>query len=140
MNARSVLEMRECGRGRSYLESFCGVIDILPPVVPSAYMEHNQLMADASYRAAVDNMNAASAHLHRLKGVDPQDILDVRVTCDRTWSRRGLSAIHGVVAAISYDTGQVLDFQIMTKVCTACAQQKTRLSPEDFDVWVEGHM
>ena len=140
LNTRSILAMREIGRGRSYLESFCGVMDMLPPVVSSSYMEHNQVLADASYKAAVDNMNAASAHLHRLKGVDPHDILDVRVTCDGTWSRRGFSAIHGVVAVISHDTGQVLDFQIMTKTCTACAQQKTRLSPEDFDVWVEGHM
>ncbi len=33
VNARSVLAMREIGRGRAYLQTFCGVMDMLPPVV-----------------------------------------------------------------------------------------------------------
>lgn len=139
VNARSILAMRDIGRGRAYLESFCGMMDMLPPVVGSAFMVHNQSLAECALKVATDNMINASNHLHRLKGVNPNDILDVKVTCDGTWSRRGFAAIHGVVVVISWDTGQVLDFQIMTKSCNACEQQKTRLSEEDFDVWLDGH-
>ena len=66
------------------MESFCGMMDMLPPVVGSAYMVHNNDLASASLKAAIDNVNAASDYLHRLKGVDPNGILDVKVTCDRT--------------------------------------------------------
>ena len=35
MNTRSVLAMRTIGKGRAGLESFCGVMDMLPPVSTS---------------------------------------------------------------------------------------------------------
>ena len=44
-----------------------------------------------------------------------------------------------MVVVISWDTGQVLDFEVMSKLCPACAQQKTKLGPEEFDVWLDGH-
>ncbi len=138
LNARSALAMREIGRGRTYMNTFFGMMVMLPPVSTPSYTLHNQALAAASMSAAKDNMIAASAYLHRLKGVEPDDILDVKGTCDGTWSRRGFSAIHGVVV-ISWDTGQVLDFEVMSKSCPACSQQQTKLSEEEFDVWLDGH-
>ena len=35
LNARSVLGMRNVGRGRNGLASFCGLMNMLSPVVPS---------------------------------------------------------------------------------------------------------
>ena len=40
---------------------------------------------------------------------------------------------------ISYDSGQVLDFEVLSKSCPACKQQKTRLTKEEFDVWLDEH-
>jgi hypothetical protein len=40
--------------------------------------------------------------------------LDIKVTYDATWSRCGFTAIHGVVVVISLDTGQVLNFEVMS--------------------------
>ena len=40
LNARSVLEMREIGRGQASQEYFCGVMDMLPPVGVAAYSAH----------------------------------------------------------------------------------------------------
>jgi hypothetical protein len=139
LNTRSILAMREIGRGCRYMETFFGIMNMLPPLSPRSYMKHNQALATASMSAANNNMIAASDYLHRLHSVEPSDVLDVRVTCDGTWSRRGFTAIHGVIVVISYDTGQVLDFQVMSKSCTACSQQKTRLGEEEFEVWLDGH-
>ena len=44
-----------------------------------------------------------------------------------------------MVVVISYDKGQVLDFEVMSKSCPACLQQQTRLGAEEFDVWLDGH-
>ena len=84
LNARSVLAMREIGRGCKYMESFFGMMDMLPPVSTRSYMLHNQALAAASMSIAKDNMIAASEHLHRLNGIEPLDVLDVKVTCDGT--------------------------------------------------------
>ncbi len=78
---------------------------------------HNQSLCAAAMSIANANMVTAADYLHRLKGVEPHDVLDVKVTCDGTWSRRGFIAIHGVVVVISYDTEQVLDFEVLSKSC-----------------------
>ncbi len=46
-----------------------------------------------------------------------------------------------MVVVISYDTGQVLDFEVLSKSCPECARQQTKLGAdsEDFDVWMDGH-
>ena len=142
LNTRSVLGMQEIGRGKKSLESFCGVMDMLPPLSSPAYIEHNHHVADAAMAVALENMCAASAHLHKLQGVDPTTVLDITVTCDGTWSKRGHTATHGVVVVIAWETGQVLDFQIMTKRCMVCALKKTQLGEdceEEFAKWFEGH-
>ena len=107
LNTRSVLGMREIGRGKKSLEPFCGVMDMLPPLSSPAYIEHNHRVADAVMAVALENMCAASAHLHKLQGVDPTTVLDITVTCDGTWSKRGHTATHGVVVVIAWETGQV---------------------------------
>ncbi len=131
--------MREIGSGFTHMKTFFGMMDMLPPVGLRSFGIHNKALAEASMSAVKANMNAASAHLHRLKGVAPEAIIDIKVTCDGTWSRRGFSAIHGVVIVISYDTGQVLDFEVLSKSCSACAMQETKLSKEEFEVWLDGH-
>lgn len=65
-------------------------------------------MAESSYQAA-------SGELHKQRGVGPDDIVDVTVTRDGTWSRRGFMGIYGVVAVISWETGQVLDTIVLCK-------------------------
>ena len=139
LNTRSILAMREIGRGCKYMETFFGMMDMLPPVSSRSFMLHNQALAAASMSSAEHSMIAASEYLHQLNGVGPLDTLDVKVTCDGTWSKRGFTAIHGVVVVISYDSGQVLDFEVMSKTCPACSQQQTRLGLEEFDVWLDGH-
>lgn len=45
LNARSVLAMRTIGRGHNSLESFCGVMDMLPPLTLRAFSAHNRVHA-----------------------------------------------------------------------------------------------
>ena len=48
------------------------------------------------------------------------DIVDISVSCDGTWHRRGFSSLNGTVACISMDTGKVLDIEIMSRYCQSC--------------------
>ena len=45
------------------------------------------------------------------------DVVDCTVTCDGIWSRRGFVANYGVVAVLSWETGQVLDVVVLSKSC-----------------------
>ena len=121
------MAMREIGRGRTTLESFCGLMDMLPPVRSPSYHDHSQHRAMVSMECASENMLAASAYLHDLHDVEPTTVIDVHVSCDGTWSKRGFTATHGVIVVISMESGQVLDFQILSKHCSVCARKKGQL-------------
>ena len=141
LNGRSVLGVREIGRGRNSLGSFCGIMDMLPPLSIPAYTDHNCCLAKISIKCARENMVAASAHLHQSRGVPFDEIIDVPVTCDGTWSKRGFTATYGVVAVIAWETGQVLDFEIKSKHCSACSRKLQTLEKTSnrFMEWWETH-
>jgi len=141
LNTRAVLGMRQIGRGRAGLETFCGLLDMLPPVTPVSYKVHNACIAEATMKVAEANVKAASAHLHHCYGNRPHDLIDATVTCDGTWSKRGFTATYGVVIVISWETGQVLDFEILSKRCTVCSNKLRTMAAdsEEFMEWWETH-
>ena len=61
LNARSVLGMREIGRGRNSLVSFCGIMDMLPPLSIPAYTDHNRCLVKTSMECARENMLIAES-------------------------------------------------------------------------------
>ncbi len=97
MNSRATLAMRAIGKGRSALQSFSGVMGMLPPVCPHAYISHNKKILEASRELV--SLNLAAAEL--CVGVRDDELVDVKVTCDGTWSKRGFTALYGVVVVAS---------------------------------------
>ena len=86
---------------------------------------------------ARENMVAASAHLHQSCGMPFDEITDVVVTCNGTWSKRAcFTATCGVVAV-----AQMLDFEIKSKRCSACSQklQTMEKTSDEFMDWWETH-
>jgi len=47
-------------------------------------------------------------------------VVDAGVTIDASWSSRGWSATDAVIAAISVDTGKVVDVVHMCSFCSEC--------------------
>ena len=48
VNTRATLAMRAIGKGRSALQTFSGVMGMLPPVCAQAYISHNKKILEAS--------------------------------------------------------------------------------------------
>ena len=140
LNARSVMAGREIRRGRASLNYFFGLMDMLPPVANKSCGEHLRRLAEVAMECSSQNMRATSNHLHELSGVSYDDILDVCVTYDGTWSKRGFTATYGIVA---WETGQVFDFEIRSKRCTVCSKKLTSTKweedSEEFRAWYKTH-
>ena len=82
----------------------------------------------------------AEVNLKVMMGVKPNEILDVCVTCDCTWSKRGFTAMYGVVAVISWASGEVLDCDILSKHCSECVRwDGADLSSDEYIQWYNGH-
>ena len=65
----------------------------------------------------------------------PNDVIDVTVTCDGTWSKRGFTALYGVSVVMSWDSGQVLDAVALSKQCTVCKQKESTMEEQEYLDW-----
>ena len=70
---------------------------------------------------------------------DEQDILDNAISFDGTWAKQGFTSLTGVVFAISVDTGEVLDYHVLSKSCLKCTLKKRKCSDEVFEEWLLQH-
>ena len=71
----------------------------------------------------------------------PEDqVLDITVTCDGTLARQGFQSLHGIVVVVSWKSEKVLDVEVLSKHCQACAthHEMNTYSDEILDWW-EGH-
>ena len=130
-----------CGRGSEGLETICGAMGLPPPVFPKCYTEHNLIIHKIAQEVCEESSRSASAQLRRLEGADPDDVVDVTVTCDGAWSRRGFVANYGVVAVLSWEKGQVLDVVVLSKSCKICKEAEHSIGSEskEFLEWMKKH-
>ena len=137
VNGRSVLAMRTIGRGRTGLATFCGMMGMPPPISANHFSTHNQKLKVACNQEREVNMSAAAALIRKNANAKEDEIVDVRVTYDGTWSRRGHQALYGVVVVASWDTGQVIDAEVLSKFCYQWNERKhlDPSSPEFLDWW-----
>ena len=89
----------------------------------------------------MESLKFASEQLHRLQGADPNDVIDVTVTCHGTWSHRGFVAPYCVVAVISWDTGRVLDVTVLSKSCKVWKETESTMGSESLEFldWMVKH-
>ena len=99
----------------------------------TAYYNYKQLdnVFDAVEAEAEEEMKRAGqrlreTNLQETEGFDENDILDVAVSFDGTWAKRGFTSQTGVVFVISVDTGEVLDNYVMTHNCSKCGVKKAQ--------------
>ena len=138
VNRRSVLAARTIGKGRSGLATFTGMMGMVPPTTQTHYASHNMALKAATEAERQANMSAAAAFLRQ--GANPDECVDVKVTCDATWQKRGHTSLYGVVVVASWDSGQVLDTEVLSKWCKDC-HAKRHMDPTstEFLDWWEEH-
>ena len=95
VNSRSIIGMRVIGKGRSSLESFTGIMSMLPPTLQTTLFQPHESNLLGFYSREREPVFCCWENLHKL--VKDDEIVDIQVTCDGTWSRHGHQAIYGVV-------------------------------------------
>ena len=52
---------------------------------------------------------------------------DIAVSFDRTSVKQGFASLTGVVFVICVDTGEVLDYHVLSKACQKCTLKRSQL-------------
>ena len=67
-------------------------------------------------------------------------IINIGVTYDGTWQKRGFSSLYGVGICIDIMTGLVIDYELMSKYCQSCKNKEAEgCSEEQWTHWIEQH-
>ena len=136
--------MRALGQGHSGLEKFTSLMGMPKPMTQNNYDKLVETIGEATKEVAEETMSDAANEL-REKSFDPNadnGILDIGVSCDGSWQRRGFSSLNGVVTVISIDSGKVLDIEAMNRSCKACCLKKTSMAkdPLGYADWRNSHI
>ncbi len=148
VNLRSVVSSYPWGRAG--LESFCGMMGFPKPLSSRAYNEQLKKVDAAAVNIANKIMLDAAERLrHKVEIEDPSKVnvmsdgttvVDVAVTVDGTWQKRGHSSRIGVVFIISVITGEVLDYVIKSLSCHECrSHANDKKDTETYKKWQQEH-
>ncbi|XP_030849798.1 uncharacterized protein LOC100891291 [Strongylocentrotus purpuratus] len=138
VNKRSVLAACEVGLAREALADFCGYMD-------KSYQDHIYRLHLETNEVCETQMKEAGERVREVvlnanPELNSDDVLDVAVSYDGTWHRRGFVSNHGVGIVMSMDTGEVLDREVLSKICKACQSRKSwDREGEEYIKWWDDH-
>ena len=142
INRGLVLALRLIGRGHSAAERLMSVLNLPSPVGRAPWSSHTKTLLKAVNELLDTQLSSAALEVKRFKiangslavgGAEKSDqelrelVVEAGASIDGSWSSRGWSARDGVVAAVSVDTGKVLDVVYLTNSCTSCDQKEREL-------------
>ncbi|CAF4470706.1 unnamed protein product [Rotaria magnacalcarata] len=66
-------------------------------------------------------------------------VMDLTVSLDGTWKKRGHQSLYGIVFLIEAESGYCLDFETVSKRCELCEGKKRTLTTIQFERWYTTH-
>ena len=143
VNLRAVIAMRKIGKGHTALNAFCGFMNISPPMQTKAFYDIQSKIYNAYEQVANSSMVNAADEYRKSDEICENDnndaIVDIAVSCDGTWQKRGYSSLNGVVTVIGTDTGKCLDYRVKSKQCSACSSWESRKDTEEYENFISTH-
>ena len=91
VNLRTVVAFREFGRGHTAIETFCGFMNMPPPMTSKTYQETMEYVHPSYIEAANKSMKSASDEIREeLLGdnFDEDTVVDVDISADGSWQKR----------------------------------------------------
>lgn len=113
----------------------------------SAYQKHVDSILEVVEDYTKEELTQAGQRLRNIvldenPDLDKDDTLDLAVSFDGTWAKRGFTSLTGVVFAISVDSGEALDYTVLSKACQKCSLKQSQCEGDDerFQEWRREHL
>ncbi|XP_076456280.1 uncharacterized protein LOC143290587 [Babylonia areolata] len=150
VNPKMVVFSHEVGGSHAVLKTFAAMMG-MPAMHLKTFQAHDKKVTAAEIGAGVTVLDdAATAIRQAYAEVDPdlQDALDrgedpninIVVSYDGTWMKRGFTSLYGVGICIDVLTGLVIDFVVLSKYCHACKVMEAKNLPDaEMAEWRRQH-
>ncbi|KAL8607716.1 hypothetical protein ACOMHN_039389 [Nucella lapillus] len=106
------------------------------------FSRHQKKIQDACETAAAEQLQSVAELVRSVyPSMDSDDVLDITVSYDGTWQKRGFTSHHGIGVAIETQTGLVIDFEVLSNYCHSCSLARTRLGSDtpEMEDWLNNH-
>lgn len=68
-----------------------------------------------------------------------KSILNLKVSGDGSWKKRGFKSLYGVTTLINYYSGKVIDLIVKSNYCQECTFWKNKKNTQEYREWYEEH-
>ena len=100
INIRTILTFREIGNGHTAIETFCGLMNMPPPMTVNTYHETIANMHPVYIESAEHSMKATADEIHKdVLGDDytEEAVVDIDNSTDGSWQKRGFTSLNGLI-------------------------------------------
>ena len=116
--------------GYSGIVKLCRYLD-LKAIIHTSFATHRKAIMNVSMVTATNILSDAAKVVRRVYAdADPSladaEVIDLTVTYDGSWMRRGHTSAYGIGCVIDMVTGLVLDLTVLSSYCQACSCAKAR--------------
>ena len=142
LNMLAAVAFRGIGCGYSAMEDWCGNMNIVHCQNSSAYQKNCERINVAS-QETFEKVRGESVETilkqYESIGVLPDDngVLDIAVSFDGSWQKRGHSSHNGIGSVIDLLTGLPIDFHVLSNFCH---KRRYYESIDVSDGWKEKHL
>eukprot|EP00112_Aurelia_sp_Birch-Aquarium-sp1_P022795 Seg6549.1 transcript_id=Seg6549.1/GoldUCD/mRNA.D3Y31 product="hypothetical protein" protein_id=Seg6549.1/GoldUCD/D3Y31 len=125
VNLLATVAFRGIGCGYSAMSDWCGTMNIAHVLSKNGYQKAQKKLEEASkqaFRKVSEESVEAIFESYAEDGVQPDEdgILDIAVSYDGSWQKRGHSSHNGIAAVIELNTGLPIDYEVLSNFCIKC--------------------
>ncbi|KZC10035.1 hypothetical protein WN55_01786 [Dufourea novaeangliae] len=113
--------IRYCKRRHQY---FCGIMDLEKGLSKKSYEGIVQHISGSSKKIVDVTCKKEIEEEIKLNEENESLLLNITVSGDGSWKKRGFSSLYGVTMLIGYHTGKVIDLVVKSSYCQACIYYK----------------
>lgn len=103
-------------------------------------MEHKTEILAAAVEELLESRMVAAQELHKMNATSNDNILDVTVTCDGTWTKQEFTCQFGIIMVLSWESSQVSNYEVWSKYNHKCKlREGVECSSAAYQRWWQGH-
>ncbi|XP_048243127.1 uncharacterized protein LOC125376009 [Haliotis rufescens] len=139
-----MLFLSEVGLGHAAMKKFClvfGMEGLHPKTFQHKQNILSQVVVENTEEVLTQSVEIIKHAYGEQQTVSNDVPLDITVSYDGSWQKRGHTSNYGVGAVIDVLTGLVIDYEVLSKYCHACTLHINSLGQDttEFRQWYEGH-
>ena len=131
------------GIGFEQMKTLFVAMDLPPPMHHKTWQFRKQDLNSSATRAADKHLQEAAAEIRKAYAdlhieADADGVLDLLVSMDGSWQKRGWSSHNGIAVVVELHTGLIIDYEVLSNYCVGC-DRGPKPDADNYEDWQRSH-